>query len=345
MLRKSDHSRITFPHCFFILFSRGRKTVSAGRIPCGRGSASSGKHADTFLSRAREQAVWMMPLIGIAVSMMSFVVIGSEAPASVEMQLEAAIHREIVIGDLKGAMEQYKLILGQPQKSRTVAARAVFQTAQCLEKLGRRAEARDTYARVLKQYADEPEIAAQARARLSEWDNSIPGPLNLKFEDGLPGKLPAAWFVPALPKDADHWAQVRRSGCMNNGSCAVVLVPDNAPVRVGNLMQSFSATAYRGKTLRLTAWLRLEATDPDDRAQMWLSVDRLDDGKGFFDNMNDRPVRSAEWTKCEIRAKVDNDATFVKFGVMSIGRGRVWVDDVSFEVLSKPALKNAGSRP
>ena len=298
MLRKSDHSRIAFPHCCFIL-----------------------------------------------VSMTSGLAAGLEAPASIEMRLEAAIYREIVLGDVNGAMEQYKLILGQQQKSRAVAARAIFQTAQCLEKLGRRAEARDTYARVLKQYGDETEIAASARARLSEWENSIPGPLNLKFEDGTPGKLPAAWFVPALPKDSDHWAQVRRSGCMNKGSCAVVLVPDNAPVRVGNLMQSFSATAYRGKTLRLTAWLRLDATDPDDRAQMWLSVDRLDDRKGFFDNMNDRPVRSAEWTKCEIHAKVDDDATFIKFGMMSIGRGRVWVDDVSFEVLSNPGLKNNGSRP
>lgn len=287
----------------------------------------------------------MVPLIGAAVSTMPALAAGSDATAGVEMQLEAAIHREIVLGDLKGALEQYKLVLGQPQKSRAVAARAVFQTAQCLEKLGRRAEARDTYARLVKQYGGESEIAALARTRLTEWDNSIAGPSNLKFEDGVPGKLPAAWFVPALPKEADHWAQVRRSGCMNKGSCAVVLVPDNAPVRVGNLMQSFSATAYRGKILRLTAWLRLEATDPDDRAQMWLSVDRLDDRKGFFDNMNDRPVRSAEWTKCEIHAKVDDDATLIKFGVMSIGRGRVWVDAISFEVLSKAGLKNNGSRP
>ncbi|MCC6390475.1 MAG: hypothetical protein IT167_07720, partial [Bryobacterales bacterium] len=83
--------------------------------------------------------------------------------------------------------------------------------------------------------------------------------------------------------------------------------------------------------VRLRAWIRLEAVDPDDHAQMWLSVDRARDKKGFFDNMSDRPVKAGDWTMCEIRTKVDADATFIKFGVMSIGRGRVFVDDVSFE--------------
>ena len=50
------------------------------------------------------------------------------------------------------------------------------------------------------------------------------------------------------------------------------------------------------KPFGLTAWLRLEAMGPDDRAQMWLGVDRANDKKGFFDDMSDRAVRSAEWT-------------------------------------------------
>ena len=49
--------------------------------------------------------------------------------------------------------------------------------------------------------------------------------------------------------------------------------------------------------------------------------------------MSDRPMRSSQWTFGEIRGRIDSDATFIKFGVMSIGRGRVWVDHVSFEVV------------
>lgn len=281
------------------------------------------RNRDTF--RVRPGQWLLMLLLG------GVVLAGSD----LERQIEEAVYREIVLGDLKTAMEQYRQILGQSAAPRPIAARALYRTGQCLEKSGRRPDARKTYLRVAKEYSDQVEIAALARGRLSEIENTVPGPLNLKFDQGQVGKLPDGWFVPVLPKDSIQMAQLRSSGCMTKGNCAVVLVPENAPVHVGNLMQSFSAVAYRGKTVRLRGWLRLEAAAPDDRAQMWLSVDRANDRKGFFDNMNDRPVLSAEWTQSEILTRVDDDATFIKFGVMSIGQGRVWVDNVSFETVPR----------
>ncbi len=265
--------------------------------------------------------------------MLILTVLGTSAAAGAdwEQKLEAAIHQEIVLGDLKGAMVQYQSVIRESE-SRPEVARALYRYARCLEKLERRREAYDVYTRVVKDYNDQPE-AALTRVRLTGWEYSVSGPANLKFEQGVPGKLPNAWFVPALPNDVDHWAQLRRDGCMNHDSCAVVLVPENEPVRTGNLMQSFKAAAYRGKTVRLTAWLRLEPSAAEDRGQMWLGVDCADDKKGFFDDMSDRAVLSREWTFREIRARIDPDATFIKFGVMSIGRGRVWVDNVTFEVV------------
>jgi hypothetical protein len=156
--------------------------------------------------------------------------------------------------------------------------------------------------------------------------------VNLDFAKGQAGKAPPGWQVPALPKDADYMAEVRRDGC-RSARCAVVLVPENAPRPFSYLLQSFSAAPYRGATVRLRAWVRVEQAGPDDRAQMRLSVDRENRGHGFYDNGDDRPVRSNEWTQCEIVGKVHEDATFIDIGVMSIGRGRVWVDSVSFEVL------------
>lgn len=266
----------------------------------------------------------------IVITLLSVALIAAPAitPAEIEKQLEAAIYREMVLGDLKGALEQYKAILALPAKSRTVAARALLQMGQCLETSGRRAEARNVYAQLLKDYSDQAPVVAQVQARLAKWVNSIPGPLNLKFDQGEPGKLPFAWFVAALPNEADQWAQFRNKGCMTGGTCAVVLVPENAPVHVGHLMQSFSAAAYRGKTIRFRAWLRLEAVNETDHAQIWMSVDRSG-------NISDRPVRSSEWTQCEIVTRINSDATFIRFGVMSIGRGSVWVDSVSFETVTQ----------
>jgi hypothetical protein len=269
--------------------------------------------------------------------MLKFMLLYAMAAASTENpahQLESAIYSEVVRGDLKGASARYRDLLSADSTPRPVAARALYQLGRCLEKAGRLTEARDAYTRLLREYGDQPGLDTLARRRLAEASGSIQGPLNLRFSEGVLNKLPAAWFVPALPTDADNWAQLRSSGCMpGRGSCAVVMAPENAPVRVSNLMQSFSAKAYRGRTVRFRAWIRVEGNAPEDHAQMWLSVDRSNDQKGFFDNMSDRPIRSGTWTSSEIVTKIFDDATFIKFGIMSVGRGRVWVDDVSFETV------------
>jgi tetratricopeptide (TPR) repeat protein len=298
MLRKSDETEIARRHWVVMLIARGKRA---------------------------------MVLAGLATSATMILWSASPAGLDTEGRLEAAIYQEVVLGDLKGAAEQYQSVI-RSSGSKATVARALYRYARCLEKLERRTEAYNIYIRVEKEYSDQTE-AALARTRLANWEYSVSGPANLLFEQGTAGKLPDGWFVPALPQDVDRWAQLRRSGCINHDSCAVVVAPDNAPIRIGNLMQSFNAAAYRGKTVRLGAWLRLEENAPSDRAQMWLGVDRAEDKKGFFDDMSDHPVRSSEWTFSEINARIDADATAIKFGVMSIGRGRVWVDHVSFEVV------------
>ena len=84
---------------------------------------------------------------------------------------------------------------------------------------------------------------------------------------------------------------------------------------------------------------------PDDRAQMWINVERKNHRNGFSENMEDRPIRSAEWTQYDIVGDIDADAQFVNFGFMSIGGGRLWVDDVSFEVIPKAEVSAARSSP
>ncbi len=252
-----------------------------------------------------------------------------------ERQLETAVYRETVMGDVPAAIGMYQAILVQKAIARPVAARALWQLGQCQEKLGQRREAHATYVRVVRDFASESSIAAQARGKLAGWSDMLPGPRNLRFEEGDPGKTPLGWFVPQVEKVSGSLAELRRKGCRDNGGCAVMIAPVIAavPDSVGNLMQSFRAAAYRGKTVRLRAWVRVEAGGPEDRAQMWLRVDRPNGKVGFLEDMDGRPVRSAEWTSCEIVAEIDDDAQFVDFGIRSMGRGRVWVDDVSFDIV------------
>jgi len=83
-----------------------------------------------------------------------------------EALLQAAKNIELVKGDLKAAIEQYKKILARPGVSRSVAATALLEMGQCHEKLGQ-AEARSAYEQLVRQYADQTGQAQAARARLA----------------------------------------------------------------------------------------------------------------------------------------------------------------------------------
>ncbi|MDA2927907.1 tetratricopeptide repeat protein [Acidobacteria bacterium AH-259-G07] len=83
-----------------------------------------------------------------------------------EVLLKAAMNNELVDGDLKAAIEQYKKIVAVPGVKRALAARALLHIGICYEKLGK-FEAREAYERLLRDYADQQEQVAAARARLA----------------------------------------------------------------------------------------------------------------------------------------------------------------------------------
>src|SRR5258708_40369263 len=81
-----------------------------------------------------------------------------------DAQLQAAINKETVEGDLKSAIELYKKIA--QAGNRAVAAKALVRMGQCYEKLGD-AEARKAYERAIREFGDQTEAIATARARLA----------------------------------------------------------------------------------------------------------------------------------------------------------------------------------
>ena len=272
---------------------------------------------------------------GRAAAVLCWLLTGSSllsAQVDSERQLEAAIHREVVAGDLTGAIEKYSAILSQAGAPREVAARALLQIGECHEKLGQRRQAKDAYTRLARDFAGEA-AAGEARERLANWTEVLPGPRNLNFEEGEVGKAPPGWIVLTVEKTTGKLAELRRKGCRSGIGCVVVIAPATAPGQMGQLMQSFSAAAYRGKTVRLRAWLKVEAGSPGDRADMWLREVRPNSKPGFFADLDERAVRSSEWTSVEITGTISRDAQFLDFWFSSVGLGRVWVDSVSFEVV------------
>jgi len=100
-------------------------------------------------------------LIALGVS----VLVVAQAPRTAEVQLKAAQHKEEVEGDLRGAIELYRQVVGLAGANRALAAQALIRMAECHEKLGS-AEARTLYERVIREFADQGEAAAMARARI-----------------------------------------------------------------------------------------------------------------------------------------------------------------------------------
>jgi Tol biopolymer transport system component len=79
--------------------------------------------------------------------------------------MQAAEARATVHGDLKGAIQIYETVLKEAGSNRALAAGALLRIAECHQKLGSE-ESRTVYERVIRDYADQAESVAVARARL-----------------------------------------------------------------------------------------------------------------------------------------------------------------------------------
>jgi hypothetical protein len=79
--------------------------------------------------------------------------------------LQRAIRKEMVEGDLKGAIELYRKVVAAAAKDRGAAAKALLRLGECYEKQGN-VEARKAYERLVNEFADQKEQARDAGARL-----------------------------------------------------------------------------------------------------------------------------------------------------------------------------------
>ncbi len=102
---------------------------------------------------------WLLP--GLAMQILGPLAFAQTKPA---VELEAAITKEQVDGDLDTAIAAYRKIAANTSASRDIRASALLHLARCYEKLGR--EARNVYLQIVRDFPDQP-AAAQARARLA----------------------------------------------------------------------------------------------------------------------------------------------------------------------------------
>jgi hypothetical protein len=156
------------------------------------------------------------------------------------------------------------------------------------------------------------------------------GPINLNFRENGPGGEPIAW---RSIRESGYSTATTEDCRMPNSRCAVLRYEGRSDPRdFGWLMQTFDATALRGKQVRYRAWLRIDDSS-DARAQLFVRVDRPNHAIGFHDYSHDRPMRSRDWAMREIAGRIDRDAVTITIGLMLGGRGSAYLADLEFASL------------
>ena len=111
----------------------------------------------------------------------------------------------------------------------------------------------------------------------------------------------------------------------------------------GTWMQMFKADEYRGKRLRMSAYVKGDNLDTGALLRMTIIGGA---GTLAFDGMYDRRIKgTSDWKKYEIVLDVPASSLLISFGFGMNGKGQVWADDFQFEVVgqdvptTKPTLK------
>lgn len=116
------------------------------------------------------------------------------------------------------------------------------------------------------------------------------------------------------------------------------------PAGFGTIDQWLGAAPYRGKRLRMRAFVKAE--EVTGWSGLWMRVDAPSaqphaDQAGAprhpstaFDNMEDRPIKGTrDWARYDVVLDVAPDAGAIAFGLLLSGPGKVWIDDVTFDVV------------
>lgn len=151
-------------------------------------------------------------------------------------------------------------------------------------------------------------------------------------------KMPKFWSL-SSPKEADYEAGVVKASRHKGKNCAYIKSVGSKPEPSGILTQFCSVDQYRGHRLRMSAWVKSELSKGS--GLVWLRIDgekwRYNCSElGYFDNMHRRPINGCtDWQQYFLVVDAPGSSSSMSFGVMHTGKGTLWLDDISFEIVSE----------
>jgi hypothetical protein len=151
-----------------------------------------------------------------------------------------------------------------------------------------------------------------------------------KTEPAAKAKTPRGWYMAG--SEPTHYESGIDSSLAHSGSrCAYVHPAVDDPQGFGTMMQCFASHSFLGKRVKMSVWMKTEKVE--DWAAAFLRVDSEGGGRMLsIDNMCNRQISgTTDWKKYEIVLDVSHGSSNICFGAMLSGKGKIWVDDVSFE--------------
>ncbi|MET0204643.1 MAG: hypothetical protein ABW276_10055 [Casimicrobiaceae bacterium] len=156
---------------------------------------------------------------------------------------------------------------------------------------------------------------------------------NPGFESTVPGRRnndPEGWYSHQHAGEVSYKFALDTMG--PHGGARSLRIDNVGREPYGAIAQSVNAAPYRGKTARLSGWLRTR-----DSANAALTLVVLANGVPLANNfMADAPVKgTTAWTRYTIALPVAPNAEFIEVGAMMQGKGTLWLDDVELEIGGK----------
>lgn len=150
---------------------------------------------------------------------------------------------------------------------------------------------------------------------------------------GSGGQLPDGWLAAGTyPQDYD--TGVDRIVTYSGKPSVYIKSKVSEPMGFGTLTQTSKTDDYRGKRVRMSAYVKAEKIE--NWAGLWMRVDGPENKVLSFDNMQDRPIKGTiDWRKYEIVLDVPENSINILFGILLAGKGQTWIDDLQFEVIGK----------
>ncbi|WP_293749905.1 hypothetical protein [uncultured Paraglaciecola sp.] len=145
--------------------------------------------------------------------------------------------------------------------------------------------------------------------------------------------LPEGWFK-AGSAPSDYKMGVDVDITIDGGKSAYIEADNAESNGFGTLMQNSSVESYLGKRVQLT--VHIKTLDVTGWTGAWFRIDGEQIKPLAFDNMNNRAItETTEWSKYTMVLDIPNNATNMAYGLLLNGNGKVWFDNLSFEIVDK----------